>query len=137
MGIIAISADKIIPNVYKTVTTCQEILHMYRWVTNPDSVASLYTRYPACVDLKTIGSNVHVLVNASLSKMFPEERAALLSIVFGVSGWITLVIHTLLLEVYLNYNMDEDERLKMVSAERRRSMGFEVNRGFKRSVRLD
>jgi hypothetical protein len=110
---------------------------MYRWVSNPDSVASLYTRYPACMDAKAIGSNVYVIVNASLSKKFPEERAALLNMLFGVSGWIALVIHILLLEVYLNYTRDEDERLKMISAERRRTMGFGVNGGAKKPIRLD
>lgn len=69
---------------------------------------------------------MHVIVNATLSRRLPEEKAALMNMVFGVSGWVALVIHILLVEVYLNYSKDEDERLKKVSLIRRKAAGYEV-----------
>lgn len=100
---------------------------MYKFVTNPDHVSSLHTRYPACAGLEGGGSNVYVIVNATLGiGRLPEERAALMNMVFGVSGWIALVIHILLTEIYLNYNIDEDIRLTKVSRMRRRAAGYDV-----------
>ena len=99
---------------------------MYKFVNNHNFRSSLYTRYPACANLEGSGSDVHVIVNATLSKRLPEEKAALMNTVFGVSGWVALVIHVLLVEVYLNCSKDEDERLKKVSGMRKKAAGYEV-----------
>lgn len=61
--------------------------------------------------------------------MFPEERAAMMSIVFGVSGWAALVTHFVLTEVYLSFTRDEDERLRKVSMARRKKAGLETEKG--------
>jgi hypothetical protein len=123
MSIFATSIVKLSPNSYKSILPCDEIIYMYKFVTNHDHISSLYSRYPACAD----GSGIHVIVNATLSNnRYPEERAAVMNMVFGVSGWIALVVHILLVEVYLNANKEEDERLKRVSAMRRKAAGYEV-----------
>lgn len=99
---------------------------MYGFNTNATSVDSLYTRYPACVGYDKLRmGDVYVIVNAGLHRYFPEERAALLNMIFGVSGWAAILVHVLLIEVYLNYTKAEDERLKKVSTARRRAAGFE------------
>jgi hypothetical protein len=70
---------------------------------------------------------VHVIVNATLANgKLPEERAALMNMVFGVSGWVAIVIHVLVVEVYLSYSRDEDERLRKISGMRRKVAGYEV-----------
>ena len=102
---------------------------MYQFVAYPSNLSSLYSRYPACVKLEEIGSgsDVYVVVNATLGNgMFPEERAALMNMIFGVSGWIALVLHILLVEVYLSYNKEEDEWLRRVSGVRRKAARYEV-----------
>jgi hypothetical protein len=126
MFIISIGIAKLSPNSFKSILPCDEIMYMYKFVTNPDFVSSLYTRYPACTNLGSNRSDVHVIVNATLSRRLPEEKAALMNMVFGVSGWVALVIHVLMVEVYLNYSKDEDERLKRVSRMRRIAAGYEV-----------
>ena len=60
-----------------------------------------------------------------MHRAFPEEKAALLNMIFGVSGWLASVVHLILVEVYLNYTKDEDERLKKVSIVRRKAAGLE------------
>jgi hypothetical protein len=127
MIIIAIAAAKISPNAYKSVTTCEQIIYMYQFVSEPESLDSLYSRYPTCANLTNKGEDVFVVVNASLHRAFPEEKAALLNMIFGVSGWLASVVHLILMEVYLIYTKDEDERLKKVSIVRRKAAGLEGN----------
>jgi hypothetical protein len=123
MIILAISIAKLSPKSYKSILPCDEIIYMYKFVSNQDHLSSLYSRYPACAE----GSDVHVIVNATLGNdRFPEERAALMNMIFGVSGWIALVVHVLLVEAYLNANKEEDERLKRVSGARRKAAGYDV-----------
>ena len=129
MIVLAISIAKLSPNSYKSVLPCDEIIYMYQFVAYPSNLSSLYSRYPACVKLEESGSgsDVYVVVNATLGNgMFPEERAALMNMIFGVSGWIALVLHILLVEVYLSYNKEEDEWLRRVSGVRRKAARYEV-----------
>jgi hypothetical protein len=127
MIVLAISIAKLSPNSYNSVLPCDEIIYMYQFVASPSNLSSLYSRYPACAKLDGSGSDVYVVVNATLGNgMLPEERAALMNMIFGVSGWIALVLHILLVEVYLSYNKEEDERLRKVSGVRRRAARYEV-----------
>jgi hypothetical protein len=127
MVIIAICTEIFSPGGYKSITTCEEMIFTYNLIANASLFASLYTRYPACVgyNVSTMG-DVYVIVNASLNREYPEEKAALLNMVFGASGWVAGVVHLILTEVYLNYTKDEDERLKKISIVRRRAAGLEV-----------
>lgn len=100
-------------------------MHTYRFVTNTTSVASLLDRYPACVGYdKVIMGEVYVIVKGSLHTYFPEQRTALLNMIFGVSGWMALLLHVLLVEVYLDYSKEEGERLKEVSMTKRKAAGY-------------
>ena len=125
LPIIVIAAAEISPNAYKSVSTCEQIIFMQQYAPEPKALGSLYVRYPACANLTTKGDDVFVVVNASLDEAFPEEVAALLNMAFGVAGWLAGLIHIFLVEVYLNYTKDEDERLKKVSMARRRAAGLE------------
>jgi hypothetical protein len=64
-------------------------------------------------------------VNASLNKAYPEEKAALMNLIFGVSSWLALVLHMVLTELYLNLTDDENDRLKKISVTKRRIAGLE------------
>ena len=129
MIILAISINKLSPNSYKSILPCNEIIYIYQFVTNLSHSSSLSSRYPACVGLEDSesGSDVYVVVNATLANgRLPEEKAALMNMIFGVSGWIALLLHILLVEIYLSYSKEEDEKLKKISALRRKTAGHEV-----------
>ena len=100
---------------------------MYQFVTNTSAVETLFSRYPACsgTTVGMGGEKIYVIVNAALNRQWPEERAALLNMVFGVSGWAGLVVNLIVVEWYLNSTLEEDERLRKVSAARRRAAGLE------------
>jgi hypothetical protein len=125
MFIIVMLTGKLSPNGYKSVTTCEELIFMYQSVTNSTSVASLYTRYPACSGWATGMENVYVIVNVGLARWYQEEKTALLNMAFGVSGWAGLVVNILGVEWWLNVTREEDEGLKKVSLVRRRAAGLE------------
>ena len=99
MILIAVAVQKLTPGIYTGITTCKQLIFMYRSVHNETSVASLYDRYPEC----SMGSSEHskIMVGVSLSRFYPEERAAMMDMVFGVSGWAALTVHSLALEWYL------------------------------------
>jgi hypothetical protein len=132
MGIISISAKILSPGRYKTVVSCKEIVYMYEqlYVMNLSSTKGLgyvFERYPAC----KITDGGDVVVTASLAHwdVKPEERWAMMKLVFGVAGWVALVGHALLVEVYLNWTRGEGERLRRVSLGRRRDMWLDGEEG--------
>jgi hypothetical protein len=133
MGIISISAKVLSPGKYKTVVSCKEIVYMYEqlYVMNLSSTKGLgyvFERYPAC---QGYGEDIDVVVTASLAHwdVKPEERWAMMKLVFGVSGWVALVGHVLLVEVFLNWTRGEGERLRRVGDGRRRDMGLDGEEG--------
>ena len=135
MGIISISAKLISPGRYKTVVSCKEIMYMYEQLyrvnlSGTKGLGYVHQRYPAC---QGYGGDidVDVVVTASLAHwdVKPEERWAMMKLVFGVSGWVALVGHVLLVEVYLNWTRGEGVRLKKLSAGRRRALGLDGEEG--------
>jgi hypothetical protein len=125
MIIIAVTSVKISPNAYKFVFTCDQLIYTYKFVTNSTSLSSFSTRYPTCDVNSSDGSDIYVIVNASLNKAYPEEKAALMNLIFGVSSWLALVLHMVLTELYLNLTDDENDRLKKISVTKRRMGGLE------------
>ena len=117
MIIIAIATEKLTPNTYMSTTTCDELAFMYKSVKNESSIASLSQRFPAC----SATGSARVLVQVSLSSFYPEERAAMMNMVFGVSGWVALTVHILVTEWYLNSTKEEDERLRRFDGMRRKA----------------
>ena len=99
MVIIVIFVQELTPDTYTSVTTCAQLVFMYRSVKNETSAASLYDRYPTC-RLES-SERMKVMVDASLSMFYPEEKTAMLNMVFGVSGWAALTVHALAMEWYL------------------------------------
>ncbi|KAH8596763.1 hypothetical protein B0O99DRAFT_619887 [Bisporella sp. PMI_857] len=123
MTLIAFSIHKFTSNIYTGITTCDELIFMYRSVRNSTSVASLYERFPGCMGQELEGRKVMVHVN--LSKWYPEERAAMMNMVFGVSGWCALVANAVAVEWYLNSTRKGNERLRKASVVRKREKGLE------------
>lgn len=101
MVIISLAVDKVSPDAYKWVSSYEQILFMSTDFNDVALIPSIYARYPACVKWEPTSSKVYVVVNASLSRNYPEKRAAMLNIVFGAAGWLAMVVHILLIEIYL------------------------------------
>jgi hypothetical protein len=135
MGIISISAKILSPGRFKTVVSCREIVYMYEqlYVLNLSATRGLgyvFERYPACQGYGgDMDVDVDVVVTTSLAHwdFKPEERWAMMKLVFGVAGWVALVGHVLLVEVYLKWTKGEGERLRRVSEGRRRALGLDGN----------
>jgi hypothetical protein len=111
MAVFSFSIIYISPNRYKTVSTCAEILHTYQTLSCnfTSSLPRLLERYSSCADLSEEGGKeVFVAVNASLNVMRPEEIFSLLSLVYGVSAFLGLMIHVLGVEVYLEWSKGEE-----------------------------
>jgi hypothetical protein len=117
-----VPAEIISPGQYRGVMSCKEIYSHYP---DPTSVASLNLRYPPCANFSSTPQSVYAIVTASLEATKPEEVYMAVSFAFGISAWLAGVIHILAVEIYLNATKDEDERLKKVSAMRRRAAGLE------------
>jgi hypothetical protein len=132
MGIISISAKILNPGRYKTVVSCKEIVYLYEQLylvnlSTSKGLQYIYERYPACKITDGGYGEVDVVVTASLAHwdVKPEERLAMMKLVFGVAGWVALVGHVLLVEVYLSATRGEGERLRRVSDGRRRALGLD------------
>jgi hypothetical protein len=117
-----VPAEIISPGQYRGVMSCEEIYSHYP---DPTSVSSLNLRYPACINFNSTNQNLYAIVTASLEATKPEEIYMAVSFAFGLSAWLAAVIHILGVEIYLNATKDEDERLKKVSAVRRKAAGLE------------
>jgi hypothetical protein len=104
MAVFSFSIIHISPGRYRTVSTCAEILHTYQTLSCnfTRSLPRLLERYPSCVNLaEESGKEVFVAVNASSNVTRPEENFSMLSLVYGVSAFLGLMIHVLGVEVYL------------------------------------
>ena len=113
MGVFSLSIARISPNRYKTVSTCAEIIHTYETLSCnfTHSLSRLLERYPACADLNdSDGKELFVVVNASLDVKKPEEIFSMLSLVYGVSALLGLIIHAIGVEVYLHGLREGHER---------------------------
>jgi hypothetical protein len=118
MIVFVVSIVKFFPNSFNSIISCDEIRYMNHFSPNATHLPSLSSRYPTCAN----EAHALVVVNARLGvEKYPEEREALMNLVFGVSGWVALVVHVLLVEVFLNGSKEEDERLKKVSEARRKA----------------
>lgn len=90
------------------------------------SAAAVYKFYPACKpeNLNQLTSGGYVAVLANFGSSDSAEVAAALDAFFGMSGWMALLIHAILVEVYLRLTPRETDRLRQVSHERQMERGF-------------
>lgn len=128
MAVFSFSIIRISPNRYKTVSTCAEILHTYETLSCnfTASLPRLLERYPSCADLDAedlAAREVFVVVNASLNVMRPEEIFSMLSLVYGVSALLGLMVHVIGVEIYLEWSKSEDKRLKKIGERKKGDSG--------------
>ncbi|KAG9236432.1 hypothetical protein BJ875DRAFT_227373 [Amylocarpus encephaloides] len=127
IGIMTFSKEK-----YHVPMSCAKIEYIYA---NPSyysthipssNMTHVWARYPTCAKLSAADAqDTWVAVTATMDETTPERAAALMGLVFGTAGWVGFFINVFGCEIYLARTRGEDERLKKVSAVRRRAAGLE------------
>ena len=127
MPILIIPIASYAPNAYHQTLSCAKLDYMFP--TGP-SLSAVHSRYPTCANLTTEQSlSTYVAVACKMDRTRPEEMAAFFQLIFGLAGFLGFVVNTFLVESYLNWTRDEDERLKKVSAVRRKAKGWVWDEG--------
>lgn len=127
LRLIMLAANQVITNwyVYWVPIRCEEIWYMYHFFAGvPDSHNPTRLIYPQCTGPT---SQVYVSIPTTPqggASAGPENSAALFRTTFGPSGWLAIVIHVVLLELYLALTPAESARLRMVSYDRQVKAGF-------------
>ncbi|KAF2770568.1 hypothetical protein EJ03DRAFT_291242 [Teratosphaeria nubilosa] len=67
-----------------------------------------------------------VIVHADIASKNPVEINSAIAISFGTCGWVSLLVHTLAIELYLRLTPKESERLRRISYERQLARGFKT-----------
>jgi hypothetical protein len=122
MIILAQLTNLLSPDGFYSVSTCAELIALTTDYSIP--LHGVHTRYPACA-LPSSNSTL-VIVPARWDKERPEEIASVLGLTFGVSAWIALLLHVIVVEWYLNSTLgkEEDQRLRKFSESRRKAAGL-------------
>ncbi|KAH8797730.1 hypothetical protein F5884DRAFT_687721 [Xylogone sp. PMI_703] len=105
---------------YYTVWTCDQIDYTYRQF---GIEGILEKKYPQCL-IPNGTLDGRVVVKAVHSVLEPESAGASGSIPFGAALWISLVVHLIGVEIYLNLTPREAQRLRQVSYERQLAAGY-------------
>lgn len=59
--------------------------------------------YPGCINyLNGTEPDLHVVVTADFASSNSVELSAALAISFGTAGWLTLLLHTIAIELYVS-----------------------------------
>lgn len=121
--LMAFLAKKLAPHGFHTVSTCDQLIYVYK--RKGFSISELISRYPACAALDpnlitnaTIpfaasfgrrGVNgtdvepIYVAVRAYLSTQNVEELTAMLGLTFGPAFWFALMLHVVGTEWWIDY----------------------------------
>ena len=106
---------------YRNVWPCE----MIEWTWKYHGAVNYLDSYPQCANQS--GSNgifVPVLANV-MSENDPAEIGTSIQIPFGAALWLSIVIHMIGVEMYLNLTPREATRLRMESFKRQRAAGYE------------
>lgn len=114
--LIMIIAALIISSVgsYYQVQTCGKVGFLY------DSAQELYNLYPECLNAT---EDTNIIVHAQFGSQ-AEQIGASLGLSFGMALWMSILLHLVGVEIYLNLTPRESERLRKVSYERQLEAGF-------------
>ena len=110
MPLISIAVTRLAYDGYYSTYTCRQLVDMYTPYNL--STEALLTRYPLC---KLEGNEEVLQIVPARFSTAREEGGSVLSITFGVAAWLSILLNLLSTEIYLNYTVDEDERLKKAS----------------------
>lgn len=100
---------------YYQVQTCGQVASIY-----PDSSAPLAANYSQCLNATL---DFPVVVAANLHGSF-EQIGASHGLGFGMALWMSILLHLVGVEIYLNLTPGETNRMRTVSYERQLEAGF-------------
>ena len=100
---------------YYSTMPCDEISFIYGNSTDP-----IMRFYPQCLTNMTVDGVV--VVHASFDR--PEQVGAALDMSFGMAMWLSIIMHLVGVEIYLNLTPRESNRLRQVSYERQLEKGL-------------
>jgi uncharacterized membrane protein len=127
LRLVMLAANKVVTNwyTYWIAIRCSEIFYMYTYYAGvPDSHNPTSLLYPQCTGPNSAAYVAIPTTPSNPARAGPENSAALFRSTFGLSGWIALVIHAILVELYLGLTPAESARLRQVSYERQLKAGF-------------
>lgn len=104
---------------YYQVQSCDKVLFIHG-----GDEAYLASTYPSCLN-RTVSQDPNIVVNASLTAGEDEGVGAALGLSFGFAIWMSILLHLIGVEIYLNLTPAEKERLRNVSYERQLEAGYQ------------
>ncbi|KAK5092427.1 hypothetical protein LTR70_005538 [Exophiala xenobiotica] len=126
---------------------CAEIHYMYQHVGVPDIANPTGQIYPQCAMSMALDPSTGIMVPtgestnpATNTATFvsvvnlgpgPENAAAFVRTLFPMSGWLAIVIHALVVEIYLGLTPAESYRLRNVSYEKQLEKGLRRKGAFR------
>ena len=99
---------------YYQIQTCGQVSFIH------ESIQKANELYPECINAT---ENTNIIVHAQFGSQ-AEQIGASLGLGFGMSIWLSLLLHAVGVEIYLNLTPREAERLRRVSYERQLEAGF-------------
>ncbi|PMD41984.1 hypothetical protein L207DRAFT_485407 [Hyaloscypha variabilis F] len=105
-----------IPDYYQ-VQTCGQVASNYGGM--PSAMNS--SMYPQCSNAT---ASIPVVVTADMHGS-PEQMGASLGLSFGMALWMSILLHLVGVEIYLNLTPGETHRMRLVSYERQLEAGFD------------
>ena len=104
------------------VQTCADIWKQYVLYGAPDGEGNPVPQiYPQCTGPDSMEP---VVIKADPNGPGPEFSTAAFNLTFGMSLWLSLIIHAIGVEIYLRLTPAESERLRVVSYERQLKAGL-------------
>lgn len=99
---------------YYQVQICGKVGFLY------DTAQELVARYPECLNAT---DDTNIIVHAQFGSQ-AEQIGASLGLCFGMALWMSILLHLVGVEIYLNLTPRESQRLRKVSYERQLEAGF-------------
>lgn len=93
---------------FYTVTTCSTLYELYTTHSHPLSLIS--QNYPICENT-LLGLSTHeIQIPVQLGYYPPERIAMTITMVFGTSGWLAMVLHMIGVEWWLHWSANESKK---------------------------
>lgn len=96
---------------FYAVTTCSTLHELYTTHSHPLSLIS--QNYPVCENT-LLGLSTHeIYIPVQLGYYPPERIAMTITMVFGTSGWLAMVLHMVGVEWWLHWSANESKKYAM------------------------
>ncbi|KXJ88388.1 hypothetical protein Micbo1qcDRAFT_189882 [Microdochium bolleyi] len=120
--LLALAASKL--GNFHLALPCDKIEYVLANAQVPDPNITLAGTFPDCAAYLSGADPAKMTVVRANLRGSIVERTAALNMSFGTATWVALIIHAVLLELYLHYTAEEDQRLKKVSHQKRLAAGL-------------